>query len=130
MYAYKDLLELAGYTNRIYSLLSRLHNLPPVKDFQYNQDAEKPQVVLHGVQVRPPCVPGVKGSEVLVAPLELRIEKGEHLMITGPVCVTGLTALITSLTLAKSHLEWSGQDGHRARPSGTMGSLPAGLLYR
>jgi len=30
MYAYKDLLELAGLTTRLYTLLSTLHNLPPL----------------------------------------------------------------------------------------------------
>ncbi|KAH8997996.1 ABC transporter transmembrane region 2-domain-containing protein [Lactarius akahatsu] len=30
MYAYKDILELAGLTTRLYALLSSLHNLPPL----------------------------------------------------------------------------------------------------
>ncbi|KAI0944786.1 hypothetical protein AcW1_001639 [Taiwanofungus camphoratus] len=30
MYAYKDLLELAGLTTRLYTLLSTLHNVPPL----------------------------------------------------------------------------------------------------
>lgn len=85
MYAYKDLLELAGLTTRIYTLLSTLHNLPPLAEFTYPSNLEgiaKPRIVLDGVSVRPP-----KSTEVLVSPLELKIEEGEHMMITGPVRV-------------------------------------------
>ena len=96
MYAYKDLLELAGLTNRIYALLSALHNLPSVKDFKYPVgDNEEDRIVLDGVQVRPP-----KSTEVLVAPLDLKIQKGEHLMITGPVsCPFGWNCGTPELTL-------------------------------
>jgi ATP-binding cassette subfamily D (ALD) long-chain fatty acid import protein len=90
MYAYKDLLELAGLTTRMYTLLSTLHSLPPVRDFK-----ESDRVSMMGVAIRAPVVkvvddeyeddekdePGVR----LVRPLRLNVEKGEHLMITGPV---------------------------------------------
>ncbi|KAG8888692.1 hypothetical protein FRB98_007058 [Tulasnella sp. 332] len=89
MYAYKDLLELAGLTTRIYTLLSTLHNLPPLADFTYpmNSATSDPRVVLGGAQIRPP-----KSTEVLVSPLKIKVEKGEHLMITGPNGV-GKTAI-------------------------------------
>lgn len=50
MYAYKDLLELAGLTTRVYTLISTLHALPPVRDFTPDED----QIVLDSVSV---CVP-------------------------------------------------------------------------
>ena len=79
MYAYKDLLELAGLTDRIYTLLSSLHNLPPRHEFKENVNG--PRIALDSVQVRPP-----QSEELLVKPLTLDIQPGEHLMITGPVC--------------------------------------------
>lgn len=83
MYAYKDLAELAGFTARIYTLLSSLHNLPPMPDFKTPQTEEEkqyPHIALDNVAVFPP-----RSSERLVAPLRLNIQPGEHLMITGPV---------------------------------------------
>lgn len=50
MYAYKDLLELAGLTTRVYTLISTLHALPPVRDFVPDED----QIALDGVSI---CVP-------------------------------------------------------------------------
>ncbi|KAG9007280.1 hypothetical protein FRB94_014495 [Tulasnella sp. JGI-2019a] len=88
MYAYKDLLELAGLTTRIYTLLSTLHNLPPLAEFKHPLKGDNiQQVILDDVQIRPP-----KSSEVLVSPLKIKVEKGEHLMITGPNGV-GKTAI-------------------------------------
>jgi len=83
MYAYKDLVELAGLTTRIYTLLSTLHNLPPIPNFLHPksiEEKEHPHISLQGVSVRPP-----KTEQSLVSPLDLRIQSGEHLMITGPV---------------------------------------------
>jgi hypothetical protein len=100
MYAYKDLLELAGLTTRVYTLISTLHALPPVRDFVVDED----KIALYGVSI---CVPertvrgekhdvllddsedhlGLSGTDgSLVEPLRLVIKRGEHLMITGPVC--------------------------------------------
>ena len=38
MYAYKDVLELAGYTTRLYTLLSTLHSLPTSIPFTPSPD--------------------------------------------------------------------------------------------
>jgi ATP-binding cassette subfamily D (ALD) long-chain fatty acid import protein len=104
MYAYKDLLELAGLTTRVYTLISTLHALPPVREFEVS-----PQIVMDNVGI---CIPRRKvgndvsevpdggenkdghrmglgegeGPESLMEPLKLVIKRGEHLMITGPVC--------------------------------------------
>lgn len=38
MYAYKDLLELAGLTTRLYTLISTLHNLPKTPEREVSSD--------------------------------------------------------------------------------------------
>lgn len=38
MYAYKDLLELAGLTTRLYTLISTLHNLPKTPEGEVSAD--------------------------------------------------------------------------------------------
>jgi len=38
MYAYKDLLELAGLTTRLYTLISTLHNIPRTPEAQMSGD--------------------------------------------------------------------------------------------
>lgn len=104
MYAYKDLLELAGLTTRVYTLISTLHALPPVREFTVKED----EIAFDGVSI---CVPertlrnggteksaqfslddaddenlGLGGTDgSLMDPLRLVIKRGEHLMITGPV---------------------------------------------
>jgi ATP-binding cassette subfamily D (ALD) long-chain fatty acid import protein len=85
MYAYKDLLELAGLTTRLYTLLSTLHNLEtlplPVGD-------ANGIITLSHVDVGiPPTRREDEGSSVgnppLVKDLSLLLTEGEHLMITG-----------------------------------------------
>jgi ATP-binding cassette subfamily D (ALD) long-chain fatty acid import protein len=110
MYAYKDLLELAGLTTRLYTLLSTLLNMPPGHVPIAVERAEA--VSLRGVDVWiPRFVRGstgmAKGKQKengpashdeeadwgkekerdddppLVKDLNLSIERGEHMMITG-----------------------------------------------
>ncbi|KAJ7076083.1 ABC transporter transmembrane region 2-domain-containing protein [Mycena belliarum] len=94
MYAYKDLLELAGQTTRIYTLLSTLHNLPHLPSSEADVDTVSLEHVTVGV---PPtiAVPEITvddalGLELLpaqaaplVADLSFVLKDGEHLMITG-----------------------------------------------
>lgn len=96
MYAYKDLLELAGLTTRLYTLLSTLHNLPPLPSDATDMDNI---IELSHVDV---CVPssngnttsdnidsggleleGAEGAPPLVKDLSLILKEGDHLMITG-----------------------------------------------
>nr|GAT42788.1 predicted protein [Mycena chlorophos] len=97
MYAYKDLLELAGLTTRIYTLLSTLHNLPSFPPSEASVDA----ITISHVDVAIPrslnpeiqlddslraefefITPG-SDSAPLVRDLSFVIKDGEHLMITG-----------------------------------------------
>jgi len=82
MYAYKDILELAGLTTRLYVLLSSLHNLPPLP-MSTPVDGDTPQIALDNVDVSIPAS-GTHDSEApLVKALSLTLRAGEHLMITG-----------------------------------------------
>ncbi|KAM0752189.1 hypothetical protein T439DRAFT_355062 [Meredithblackwellia eburnea MCA 4105] len=106
MYSWKDLAELAGYTSRVYSLLSTLHDLnanhyqslPRPADLNPSQPfydlgsingrlLEAPTA--RGVEfTKVPIVapaPGMeRGGEELVKSLNLKVLPGEHLMISGP----------------------------------------------
>jgi ATP-binding cassette subfamily D (ALD) long-chain fatty acid import protein len=80
MYAYKDILELAGLTTRLYALLSSLHNLPPLP-ISSPANSDTPQVILDNVDV---SIPASGAREApLVKALSLSLRAGEHLMITG-----------------------------------------------
>lgn len=109
MYAYKDLLELAGLTARLYTLLSTLHALPPLPT-PVDSDAD-PVVALADVDV------GVPGSAlVLVRRLSLTLRAGEHLMIGGSngVGKTAIARVIAGLWAARG-------GGTVTRPHGKRG---------
>lgn len=102
----KDLSELAGYTSRVFTLLSTLH------DLNANRYQSLPRPVdlaesepfydlghIHGKIVETPTKQGVefigvpivapapgmeRGGEELVKNLDIKIKPGEHLLITGP----------------------------------------------
>lgn len=85
MYSYKDLLELAGLTTRLYTLLSTLHSLPALPAFEHSTDGA---LELKNVDVGIPIVKQLEagpGKEILplVRDLTLKLQEGEHLMITG-----------------------------------------------
>jgi ATP-binding cassette subfamily D (ALD) long-chain fatty acid import protein len=106
MYAYKDLVELAGLTSRLYTLLSTLLNLP--KGYEPIKVERGNAIQFRGVDVRIPRVSKAKeGDEKkpvtnfihhkkgeaengwdgrdapLVKDLNMVIERGDHTMITG-----------------------------------------------
>ncbi|KAH6906187.1 ATP-binding cassette transporter [Coprinopsis sp. MPI-PUGE-AT-0042] len=86
MYAYKDLLELAGLTTRVYTLVSTLHQLPPLPDsieIEGKEGSDERECIkLTNVSVRVPSGDDASESD-LVSNLNLLIQPGEHLMITG-----------------------------------------------
>ncbi|BEI87672.1 uncharacterized protein CcaverHIS019_0103900 [Cutaneotrichosporon cavernicola] len=106
MYSGKDLAELSGYTSRVYSLLASLHaldnndypknprpaSLPLNKPFYDLGDVKgsvvmgRDHVVLKGVPIVAPAggaAGAERGGEELIHCLDLRVEKGEHTLITG-----------------------------------------------
>ena len=108
MYAYKDLLELAGLTTRLYTFLSTLHSLPTLPT---PSGLDGDTVALRHVDV------GIPGdSLVLVRDVSLSLAPGEHLMITGSngVGKTAVARVIAGL--------WAAQgDGEVVRPEGLKG---------
>jgi ATP-binding cassette, subfamily D (ALD), peroxisomal long-chain fatty acid import protein len=89
MYAYKDLLELAGLTTRLYTVLSTLHNLSSLScKTRYTGDAVQLKHVDVGI---PPAATSQGKVEMtdereippLVRDLSFTVKEGEHLMITG-----------------------------------------------
>ncbi|KAL9935777.1 hypothetical protein V8E36_005354 [Tilletia maclaganii] len=112
MYSYKELAELAGYTSRVYTLISTLHllnrdqyqTLPRPEELE----ADKPfydlgningklvkghdGVSFEHVPIVAPAPGMERGGEELVRDLDISIRPGDHVLITGPNGV-GKTAI-------------------------------------
>ncbi|ELU45189.1 ATP-binding cassette transporter [Rhizoctonia solani AG-1 IA] len=110
MYAYKDLLQLAGLTSRMYGLVAALHGVK-APDEAGSGDV----IVLDGVDI---VAPGEVG-DILVRNLNLRVERGEHLMITGPVSHSIDQYSILPML---DNSEWGGENCYRTRACGSLGS--------
>lgn len=103
MYAYKDLLELAGLTTRVYTLLSTLHNLPALPYHGEGSVEGKEDIVMEHVDV---CLSEGENhaspdgmhmkAPPLVRDLSFALKEGDHLMITGSNGV-GKTAVVRVL---------------------------------
>lgn len=113
MYSYKELAELAGYTSRVYNLLSVLHALHkndfegPKKDVPLTltnihgkvvYDTEK-GIVFENVPIVTPAPGQDRVGEVLVKNLNVQVRPGDHLLVTGPngVGKTAVARVIASL---------------------------------
>ncbi|TRM67607.1 ABC transporter transmembrane region 2-domain-containing protein [Schizophyllum amplum] len=97
MYAYKDLLELAGLTTRLYTLISTLLNLPPLPATPSDAadtlelsrvDAGIPLTIARDpISIDAEDLAGVTAADAdappLVKDLSFLLKEGEHLMITG-----------------------------------------------
>ncbi|KAI6251420.1 Peroxisomal long-chain fatty acid import protein 2 [Erysiphe necator] len=98
MYSIKDISELAGYTSRVYSLISTLHRVhadayfPPrgiqpelfsLSDVQGTIQKGFDGMRLERVPVVAPSIYPL-GGEQLIESLSLVIHSGDHLLISGP----------------------------------------------
>ena len=98
MYSIKDLSELAGYTSRVYTLISALHRVhaeayfPPRATAPELYSLADVQGTLHkgfdGVRLEnvPLVAPALfpKSGDTLIESLSFVVHSGEHLLITGP----------------------------------------------
>ncbi|CAK7233789.1 ATP-binding cassette long-chain fatty acid transporter pxa1 [Sporothrix eucalyptigena] len=98
MYSIKDLSELAGYTSRVYTLISTLHRvhanaydtrnpnnieLYSMADVQGTMQKGFDGVRLENVPIVAPAL-WPQGGEELMESLSLIVRRGEHLLISGP----------------------------------------------
>jgi len=95
MYSIKDLSELAGYTSRVYSLVSTLHRvhshsyssarpeLYSLTDIQGTLHTGFTGIRLEGVPIVAPVV-WPRGGEEIVEEVDILIRPGDHLLISGP----------------------------------------------
>ncbi|KAL6891966.1 ABC transporter transmembrane region 2 domain-containing protein [Trichoderma evansii] len=105
MYSIKDLAELAGYTSRVYTLISTLHRVHANAYYLRSGQSElysssdvqgTIQKGFDGVRFEqvPVVAPGLwpQGGEELLESLSMIVRRGEHLLISGPNGV-GKTAI-------------------------------------
>lgn len=100
MYSLKDLAELAGSTSRVYTLISTLHRVHASAYYQLQRNGPGPElysladvqgtiqrgfdgVRLEGVPVVAPALYPLGGDE-LIESLNIVVQSGNHLLITGP----------------------------------------------
>ncbi|KAI8364298.1 ABC transporter transmembrane region 2-domain-containing protein [Choanephora cucurbitarum] len=149
MYSYKELAELAGYTSRVYNLLSVLHAIHdnqfdgPRKPKQFTLthihgtlivDSEK-GIVFDNVPIVTPAPGQERVGEVLVNNLNVHVRPGEHLLITGPngVGKTAVARVIASLWPVFEGKLTRPKDGDifyiPQRPYLSLGSLRDQVIY-
>ena len=152
MYSIKDLAELAGYTSRVFTLISALHRVNAnayykprnrypeefsLADVEGNIVKGFDGVRLEGVPVVAPAL-YPNGGEVLIDNLNMHVHSGEHLLIIGPNgagkssvsrLVAGLWPTYRGITCRPRA---AGQDGIMflpQRPYLTQGTLRDQVIY-
>lgn len=99
MYSIKDLSELAGYTSRVYTLISTLHRVHAAAYYPPRGTRPEPYsladidgivqrgydgVRLENVPLIAPAVFPYSGTPLLSTPLNFTLRAGAHTLITGP----------------------------------------------
>lgn len=151
MYSIKDLAELAGYTSRVYTLISTLHRvhahayylrtrqneLYSLTDVQGTIQKGFDGVRFENVPVVAPAL-WPQGGEELIESLSMIVRPGEHLLISGPNGVgktaisrilAGLWPVYRGLVSRPKHV---GQDGIMflpQRPYLSVGTLRDQVIY-
>ncbi|WWC66769.1 uncharacterized protein I206_100674 [Kwoniella pini CBS 10737] len=144
MYSGKDLAELSGYTSRVYALLSSLHslnnNIYPENPRPASLEADEPfydlsnvhgrvilgpkHLLLRGVPIVAPAggaAGAERGGEELIHSLDMRVEQGEHTLITGP---NGVGKTSIARIIAQLWPTWSGLMERPIHGEGGMFFLP------
>ncbi|ERS98689.1 ATP-binding protein cassette, subfamily D (ALD), peroxisomal long-chain fatty acid import protein [Sporothrix schenckii 1099-18] len=154
MYSIKDLSELAGYTSRVYTLISTLHRvhadayyprggnpnnseLYSLSDVQGTMQKGFDGVRLENVPIVAPSL-WPQGGEELMESLSLIVRRGEHLLVSGPNgagktsigrIVAGLWPVYRGLV---SRPKSTGEDGIMflpQRPYLSIGTLRDQVIY-
>ncbi|KAI1342806.1 ABC transporter transmembrane region 2-domain-containing protein [Xylariaceae sp. FL0016] len=151
MYSIKDLSELAGYTSRVYTLISTMHRVhanayfprPSGNELYSMSDVQGTiQKGFDGVRLEnvPVVAPGLwpQGGEELLESLSLIVRRGEHLLISGPngVGKSAISRVLAGLWPVYRGLisrpKSIGQDGIMflpQRPYLSIGTLRDQVLY-
>ncbi|KAK5992901.1 ATP-binding cassette sub-family D member 2 [Cladobotryum mycophilum] len=151
MYSIKDLSELAGYTSRVYTLISTLHRAHADAYYLRNGQSElyslsdvqgTTQKGFDGIRLEqvPVVAPGLwpQGGEELLESLSMIVRTGEHLLISGPngVGKTAISRILAGLWPAYRGLvsrpKNIGQDGIMflpQRPYLSPGTLRDQVIY-
>ncbi|KAK4147902.1 ABC transporter transmembrane region 2-domain-containing protein [Dichotomopilus funicola] len=151
MYSIKDLSELAGYTSRVYTLISTLHRVHAAAYQVKGGDGElfsmsdvqgTTQLGFDGVRLEnvPIVAPQVwpQGGEELIDSLSMVIRSGDHLLISGPngVGKTAIARVIAGLWPVYRGLvsrpKANGEDGIMflpQRPYLSIGTLRDQVIY-
>lgn len=152
MYSIKDLSELAGYTSRVYTLISTLHRVHanayyargrPTNELYSLSDVQGTiQRGFDGVRFEnvPVVAPALwpQGGEELIDSMSLIVRRGEHLLISGPngVGKTAISRILAGLWPVYRGLvsrpKANGEDGIMflpQRPYLSVGTLRDQVIY-
>ncbi|KAK4451660.1 putative lipid transporter [Podospora aff. communis PSN243] len=151
MYSIKDLSELAGYTSRVYTLISTLHRVHANAYYVRGRENElyslsdvqgTIQKGFDGVRLEnvPIVAPGLwpQGGEELIESLSMIVRRGDHLLISGPngVGKSAIARVIAGLWPVYRGLvsrpKQNGEDGIMflpQRPYLSIGTLRDQVIY-